>query len=245
MYGTYLLRFTDRYARVALAFLALGWITHVAAIVLRISEQGALFGPYDLLLLAPGAGIGVYLVTYLRRPNPLYGAFLSPLSTMVLYSLHVFSKEADAARRTVIELVTPIHIIASLLGFVVLTVATVAGVLIIIQEFRLKTKSNPLNPSRRLPALPTLEQFCHRSLLVGFPIYTVGVALGAVWFMRESDAGITRHFIMAAFSWVLYAATIHARIVVGWKGRRAAILTLIAFASALFVVFLSILRTSG
>jgi ABC-type uncharacterized transport system permease subunit len=245
VYGTYLLRFENRYVNVAAVFLGFGAIVNLWASVHRLTNDLATFAAYDILLAVAGLTVVIFVVLLFRKPMPLVGAFLAPIATMVLYSLHVFGREAEVARRAVVSVITPIHIGASLVGFVVLVIAAAASALLIVQEYRLKTKKIPLGSGGNLPSLQRLEKISHRALVVGFPIYTIGVVLGAVWFVRGEGAGVTRHLIMAVFSWCVYAIALHARIVVGWKGRRAAIVTLVAFASALFVVFLSILRSGG
>ena len=104
VYGTYLLRFTERYARVALLFMALGWAVNVSAAVMSVSSQGFVVASFDLLLVAPCIAVGIYLLTLLRNPNPLIGAFLAPIATMTLYSLHVFGKFHMRFQHLVIEL---------------------------------------------------------------------------------------------------------------------------------------------
>jgi len=245
IYGAYLLRFAAKYARLAVAFLALGVVLNLAAVVIRGLENKLAFDAYNALLASAALVVIGFLVSLLRKPSHIVGAFIAPVATMILYSLHVFHKEASLGQRNVIDIVTPVHITASLVGFLVLTVSAVASALLIVQEFRLKKKTLHVGQAGGLPSLQTLEKVCHRSLVFGFPIYTVGVVLGMVWFLRDTDPGMTRHLIMAGFSWLLYGATLYARIVRGWQGRRAALLTLLAFASVLFVIFLSILRTGG
>jgi len=47
---------------------------------------------------------------------------------------------------------------------------------------------------------------------------------------------------LAAVTWLAYAALLIARSVYGWRGRRAAILTLQGFASALAVLLIYLVR---
>ena len=241
VYGMYLLRFDDRLHRAGVAIVGLGAAHQVAAIVARAATGRMSADAYDgFLALSAVAAIG-FLLTQIKRSTPIVGAFLTPVLTMVLYSLHVFDREAQVARSAEVAVVTPIHIAASIIGFLVLGAAAAASALAVIQEYRLKTKRFALVGKSRLPPLTRLESFSHRALIVGFPIYTIGVALGAVWLARDPTP-LSRHFVMATFSWAIYAATLQARVGFGWKGRRAALLTLVAFLSALFVVLLSALR---
>jgi ABC-type transport system involved in cytochrome c biogenesis permease subunit len=48
--------------------------------------------------------------------------------------------------------------------------------------------------------------------------------------------------ILAAFTWLVFAALLHERLAVGWQGRRAAIMSIAGFAILLFTFFLFFLR---
>jgi len=43
--------------------------------------------------------------------------------------------------------------------------------------------------------------------------------------------------VWSAITWVLYAALLHQRLTVGWRGRRAAIMAVIGFVVILFTFF--------
>ncbi len=242
-FGVYLLRFSPRASRVGISILSLGAALNVTALVVRVLDGQTRLSTYDALLAGCAAVTGGWLLMQLRKPSPLWGAFITPVATMVLYSLHVYNYEAGVVS-TEIRYVTPIHKLSSYIGFLIFAVAAVASVTQIAVEYRLKTKQLTLGKASRLPSLRRLEEISHRSLIIGFPIYSVGMALGAIWLASRSTP-VTRHFVMATFSWVLYAVTLHARLVTGLQGRRAALLTLAAFVSALFVVLLSALRMGG
>lgn len=245
VYGAYLLRFAARFARVGRVVVAVGVVLNVGAAVLRAASGRMAFGTYDVFLVCSALAGLAFLAWEFRSHSPLLGSFLTPVLTMVTYSLHVFDYEAGFSRSAELGIITPVHIGSSILGFLVFAVSAGASALEVIQEYRLKTKRLKLMAKTRLPSLSRLSRISHRALIIGFPIYSVGMALGAIWFSRSPDGALTRHFIMALFSWVLYAVTLHARVVIKLKGRRAAILTLAAFVSALFVALLSILRIGG
>lgn len=246
VYGAYLLHFNERTARIGKTLLTLGLTLHLVAIGDRFVDGRVAWTVFDGLSFGAAFLTLGYLISQFRQGRPLFGALVTPVVIVVLYSLHVFERESSYAAAAELEFVTPIHINASLLGFFVLAIAAVTSTMHVIQEHRLKTKRVSLSDSSRLPSIQRLETMSHRALIVGFPIYSVGIALGAVWlFKDQATETVTRHFVMAGFSWLVYAVTIYARLAIGWKGRRAALLTLMAFASALFVVLLSALRTGG
>ena len=242
-FGMYLMRFSESSARAGRGLLIVGTGLAVAALLTRAFAGELSWGVYDGLLSCGVAVAGLTVFSLNRGAGMIRGAFLAPVLMMVFYSLHVVSYESSLPiAETEVAFVTPIHKIASLLGFLIFAVAAFAAVIEIVQEYRLKTKQINVGQVSRLPSLRRLENLTHRALIIGFPFYSIGVALGAIWFAQQDVPVVSRHLIMASVSWVLYAMTLYARVLLGWKGRRAALLTLSAFFTALFVVLLSLLR---
>ena len=90
--------------------------------------------------------------------------------------------------------------------------------------------------AQRLPSLDSLDQLSYRLVAFVFPLWTFSVIAGAIW--AESAWG--RYWgwdpkeTWAFITWVAYAAYLHARVTVGWRGRRAAWLCLFAGSTFLF-----------
>ena len=88
----------------------------------------------------------------------------------------------------------------------------------------------------RMPAAATLDKLSYRINAFIFPLWTFTIIAGAIW--AEAAWG---HYwqwdpteTWAFITWVAYACYLHARATAGWKGRKAAVLVLIAFACFLF-----------
>ncbi|MBT9555482.1 MAG: cytochrome c biogenesis protein CcsA [Myxococcales bacterium] len=242
VYGAHLRRFGQRSGLAGRALLGLGGLLTTGGLMARLAE-GTQSGALELTFLTLAAAGSLAAVVFIRGAvPPLYGAFVAPVATMLTYSLHVFDREADIARTGEVALVTPIHVLTSLAGFVAFGVAAVCAGLEVLQEYRLKTKRFTLGQTWNLAGI---ERISHIALLIAFPLYSIGLALGAVWFARGDSGAVTRHAIMASSSWVVFALLLYARLVFGLKGRRAAVLTLAAFGLSLFVVLLSALRIMG
>jgi cytochrome c-type biogenesis protein CcsB len=84
---------------------------------------------------------------------------------------------------------------------------------------------------RSLPAAAVLDRLAYRIITFAFPIWTFAIIAGAIWAEQAWsrywgwDPKETWSFI----TWLGYAAYLHARATAGWRGRRAATLSLIAF----------------
>jgi cytochrome c-type biogenesis protein CcsB len=101
---------------------------------------------------------------------------------------------------------------------------------------RMEKKGERTPWAKRLPDLETLDLLSYRLVAFVFPLWTFSVIAGAIW--AESAWG--RYWgwdpkeTWAFITWVAYAAYLHARVTIGWRGRRAAWLCLFAGSTFLF-----------
>ncbi|MGH3387272.1 MAG: c-type cytochrome biogenesis protein CcsB, partial [Actinomadura sp.] len=91
----------------------------------------------------------------------------------------------------------------------------------------------------RLPSAETLDRLAHRVIMFAFPIWTFAIIAGAIW----ADQAWGRYWgwdpkeIWSFVTWVVYAGYLHARATAGWKGRKAAAISLVAYGCLLFNFF--------
>ena len=72
--------------------------------------------------------------------------------------------------------------------------------------------------------------------MVGFPLYTLALLIGTIQALKSQGGALQLSYVVAVISWALYGGVLQARLTAGWRGRRAAWLTLIAFGGILFVL---------
>jgi cytochrome c-type biogenesis protein CcsB len=129
----------------------------------------------------------------------------------------------------------PVHVVLAFSGNAVFTVAFAAGIMYLLQERMLKSKKFSAL-YYRLPSLETLDSINYKCLTFGFPLMTMGIISGAIW-ANSAWGGYWRwdpKETWALITWFLYAALLHGRLTVGWRGRRAAIFAIIGFLCLLF-----------
>ncbi|MBM9475760.1 c-type cytochrome biogenesis protein CcsB [Nakamurella flavida] len=99
----------------------------------------------------------------------------------------------------------------------------------------------------RLPSLATLDRIAYRTAIVAFPLYTFAVIAGALW----AEVAWGRYWgwdpkeTCAFVTWVVYAAYLHARATAGWRGRPAAWVSVVGFATIVFNLFFINMVVSG
>jgi cytochrome c-type biogenesis protein CcsB len=92
---------------------------------------------------------------------------------------------------------------------------------------------------RLMPSAAGLDRLAYRIIALAFPIWTFAVIAGAIWAQEAWgrywgwDPKETWSFI----TWVVFAGYLHARATSGWKGRRAAVIALVGFASLLVTYY--------
>jgi cytochrome c-type biogenesis protein CcsB len=90
-----------------------------------------------------------------------------------------------------------------------------------------------------LPSAAVLDRVAYRTIAFAFPIWTFAVIAGAIWAEQAWgrywgwDPKETWSFI----TWVVFAGYLHARATSGWRGRRAAVIALVGFASLLVTYY--------
>lgn len=99
----------------------------------------------------------------------------------------------------------------------------------------------------RVPSAERLDTLSYRILMFAFPLWTFAVIAGAIW--AESAWG--RYWgwdpkeTWAFITWVVYAAYLHARATAGWRGRKAAAISLAGYLTFIFNYFVINLFASG
>jgi cytochrome c-type biogenesis protein CcsB len=128
-----------------------------------------------------------------------------------------------------------IHVSAAIIsGGVFLLANCIAGTYLILDRY----EENGGRPvwALKLPSLEVLDQLTYRLVALVFPLWTFSVIAGAIW----AEAAWGRYWgwdpkeTWAFITWVAYAAYLHARVTVGWRGRKAAWLCLFAGSTFLF-----------
>ncbi|OGO51314.1 MAG: c-type cytochrome biogenesis protein CcsB [Chloroflexi bacterium RBG_16_68_14] len=142
------------------------------------------------------------------------------------------------------------HVAAMVLSYAALSVSFGAAVGYLVQTGGRSFVRPGRTQDRRfasLPAAEALEELANRSVLVGFPMLTLGVALGAYWAYSAWGRywGWDPKETSALVTWLIYAGYLHARNLRGWKGRGAAWVLVVGFAAVLFTYFAVNLWVAG
>jgi ABC-type transport system involved in cytochrome c biogenesis permease subunit len=139
-----------------------------------------------------------------------------------------------------------LHVTLSMLGTVGFAVAFVAGLMYLIQDRLLKSKRFNVLYSK-LPPLDFLDTLNQQSILLGFPLLTLGIIAGAISaeYARGSFLNWNPEQTWALVTWVFYFVVLMGRMTVGWRAKRAAYLTIIGFGGVVLTFIGVVLKGHG
>ena len=172
----------------------------------------------------------VYVLFHLKFRLMVLGSFVAPVAACLLILSSTLPAGDVTVKPVFRSLWLPVHIGTAFVGNGFFAVTFVAGIMYLIQESQIKKKRLGSLYSR-LPSLETLDSINHFALICGFTFMTAGMitgsiyaqyALGSYWRWDPKE-------VCSLMAWIFYAVLLHERLAVGWRGRRAALLSLFGF----------------
>lgn len=183
---------------------------------------------------------GGYLLASARYRLTLGGAAVMPVSLILLVVARLTPAGAAADELSTLG---RIHISLATLGVGVFALASALSAIYLVEERALRRKRfDTLAFKDRGAPLEALDRLSHRLIWAGFPIFTIALVLGAIWVAKLGESLDRPEYPLAAVTWMFYAALLVVRQAYGWRGRRAARLTLAGFATAVLVLMIYLVR---
>ena len=246
-YLAYLLRRAETLSKVSLGITAVGFATHTVALVARMTDtaQAQLPTFHEALSFFSWMLILVFLAVEFRRQLHVLGSFIVPLALVSLVTAAAFRSDEASSLQPVFKTLW-VHVTLCMLGTVGFAVAFVAGVMYLIQDGLLKSKRfNVLYA--KLPALDYLDHLNQQSIVMGFPLLTLGIISGAfsAEIVRGTYVNWNPEQTWAMVTWGFYFAVLVGRLTIGWRAKRAAYLTIIGFAGVILTLIGVVLKSHG
>lgn len=229
---------TERLGRLGSAFMVIGTLLLLAGVIFRgISANRVPWGNmYEFSITGTLAfsiaylyALKKYQMRWLGLPAAI--AILLTLGTAVTLLYRPSAPLVPALKSPWLV----IHVSAAIIsGGVFLLANFIAATYLILDRYEQKG-ARPIW-MQKFPALESLDNFSYRLIALVFPLWTFSVIAGAIW----AEAAWGRYWgwdpkeTWAFITWVAYAAYLHARVTIGWRGRKAAWLCLLAGSTFLF-----------
>ncbi len=179
--------------------------------------------------------VGLYLAFARRLMFASVGAFLFPVVALVwLLSQWVLAPgHPEAASGWLM-----VHIVSAALSDAAFLMACVFGIMYIEKERELKSKRVRLF-YYQLPSLEDMDVWLARFVTVGWLLFTLTLASGALWAYATHTWVLTGTAteVWSLATWVVYGFLVWARVWLHWQGHRLAVWSMVAFLVVLGQVF--------
>ncbi|MBP2675942.1 MAG: ResC/HemX-like cytochrome c biosis rane protein [Deltaproteobacteria bacterium] len=237
LYLYFVFTLNERGARLGRMLLMIGAVLHGAGFAARYFAAGytPITSLFESLSFSAFAIVCVFLAFELRYNLRVLGAFVAPLAFLFSLFAAFLPGEVRSLPPVLNSNWLPVHVLVLFFGYAVFAVAFGAGIMYLLMERELKSKR--MGPVfKRLPSLDVLDDINYRCLQIGFPLLTLGIITGSIWaeYAWGSYWSWDPKEVWSLVTWLFYAALLHGRLTVGWRGRKAAILAIVGFCSILF-----------
>ena len=236
-YLGYILFLKESLSRLAATVVSIGFASHTLALIARYAEGGhtPVTNLYESLSFFAWMIIGILLIVHVKYRVRVLGALLSPIALILMLFALALPKEIIPLAPVLKSFWHPFHVFFAFLGNAIFALAFCCGVMYLIQEHQLKAKRMGAI-TQRLPSLMVLDDLNYQALKFGFPLLTLGIITGAIWaeYAWGRYWGWDPKETWSLITWFLYAASLHQRLTVGWRGRKAAIMAITGFLAVLF-----------
>ena len=231
---------TKTTSKIMLSLVVIGFAFHSANIIARYVISGHI--PITNLHEASSffSWCIVLLFFYLeyRYKLGLLGAFIMPVVFVLMLSSSMLPRKIEPLSPVLQSYWLGIHTVLAFIGDAAFAMAFGIGLMYLVQEHYVKSKHLG-GLFKRLPSLQTLDEINYRLITIGFPFLSLAIITGALW--AESAWGSYWRWdpkeVWSLITWFIYALVLHVRLTVGWRGKRAAILSIIGFCAVLFTFF--------
>lgn len=227
-------------SKITLILAGIGFIIHSIQIIYRYFEVGDLpiTGMHQASSFFAWSIVIIFFFLEYRYKIGIMASFIMPIVFSLMLVSSIFPREIQPLTPELQSYWLPIHTVLAFLGYAAFAVACGISIMYLIQEHYLKSKHRG-GLFLRMPSLQVIDEINYRLIALGFPLLTLAIITGALW--AESAWGAYWRWdpkeVWSLLTWFTYALVLHVRLTVGWRGKKAAILSIIGFSAVLFTFF--------
>lgn len=247
LYFSYPFFKNQKFGRIITSIVIFGLLAHTVGLGLRWYESYQmgyghipLSNMYESLISLSWTTVILYLFIEFRYKSKFLGVIIFPIVGIAMAYASLSPNIQDEIEPLIPALQSnwlTYHVITCFLGYSGFAVSFGASIMYLI-----KFKKDGEQPSAEqdsegfLPPLASLDEIIYKTIAIGFLLLGIGIITGAVWanYAWGSYWSWDPKETWSLITWFVYAAFIHARLTRGWRGRKAAVLSIIGFVCVLF-----------
>jgi cytochrome c-type biogenesis protein CcsB len=244
LYVSYLAFRSEGIGKIATFSLLAGVVIESAAIGTRWYEsyqmgigRAPLTNLYESLVFFAWTIAVIYLMLERKFKIKTVGAFVSPFPFIIMAYASLNPNDIQPLVPALKSNWLIAHVVSCFVGYAAFAVSFGVSILYL---FKFRADSRSAKPAGALlgyvPSAAALDEIGYKTIAIGFPLLTIGIVTGAFWAnvawgtYWSWDPKETWSLIV----WLIYAAYLHARITRGWRGTRAAVLSIVGFMATIF-----------
>jgi len=228
------------------AALTIGLLIHSGGLVFRWMETHQtgygyipLSNMYESLIFFSWTIILIYLILEWKYQQKIIGVFVTPFAFLAIALTSIVPGIEVKITPLVPALQSnwlTIHVTTCFFGYAAFAVSFGISILYLIRDRKENLKETS---SRWLPSSEILDEVNYKAIIIGFPMLTLGIITGAAWanYAWGSYWSWDPKETWSLITWFIYAAFLHARYARDWRGRKAAVLSILGFIFVLFTYF--------
>lgn len=220
---------------------SLAMVVLLAAVVARglAAERVPWGNMYEFACMAILVALVAYLVLVRAWDISWLGPIVTGFGTIVLGLSMLVYVPAGPLVPALHSYWLYIHVVGAMVAGSAFLVGAATSALYLVKERaeRLTPADERVGYIWRLPSSAAMDQISFRVHAFAFPIWTFAALIaGPIWAQYAWGRywGWDPKEVWAFVTWVVYAGYLHARVTAGWKGKAAAIIALIGFATFIF-----------
>ncbi|PKM80984.1 MAG: c-type cytochrome biogenesis protein CcsB [Firmicutes bacterium HGW-Firmicutes-14] len=244
IYIVYLGYKNENMVRIATLATIVGLITNLAFLVLRwmISGRAPFANGYEFLMSFTAGIAGAYLVAEWKYRYKIIGAFVMPIAWLILAWIAMkmpdYSRSATNLMPALQSNWLSIHVATAMVSYGAFALSLGTSIMYLIKQ-SMENSGSRSGFSKRMPSLDALDDISYKFIAVAFPFLSAVIITGAIW----AEYAWGRYWswdpkeTWSLITWLVYAAYLHARFTYGWRGSKAAWMSIVGFIFVLFTFF--------
>jgi cytochrome c-type biogenesis protein CcsB len=193
---------------------------------------------YESLVFFSWTIIMLYLYIEYKHKFSILGAFVTPFA----YLSMAYATISPNVNEVIQPLVPALqsnwlisHVVTCFLGYAAFAVSCGVSFTYILKK-RYEDRQGTGGVLAAFPSSRDLDELIYKAIAVGFPLLTIGIVTGAAWanYAWGTYWSWDPKETWSLITWFIYAAFLHARVTRGWRGVKAATLSIVGFVAVLF-----------
>jgi cytochrome c-type biogenesis protein CcsB len=218
----------------------IGFLFHTANIIVRYVQGGHIpvTNMHEAASFFSWCIVVLFFFHEYRYKLGLLGSFIIPIVFILMFSSSVFPRDIQVLSPVLKSYWFGIHVVLAFLGDAAFAMACGIGIMYLLQERYVKSKHLG-GLFQKLPSLQVLDEINYHLITLGFPLLTLAMITGVIW--ANTAWGTYWRWdpkeVWSLITWLIYALVLHLRLTFGWRGKKAAMLSIIGFAIVIFAFF--------